>query len=1288
MKLLLTILLSFVSGVSIYSSNAKFYSINSIYGISMREVSSVCKDDNGFIWASSKNGVLRITEGNYRIYQLPYISANVLSVKVIYSKGRLIAFTNNGQLFIYNELYDRFDVYLDLRVPTDNLYITVEKIVTDHEQALWIASSAGLYQYKNEQLHAVKELSKETYSIDWYDKDHLFAATEDGLYLLNIHTLDQKRMYRINNHNIRFSTIYYDKSIARLWVGTLFDGLYYYDLNKNQLEGTSIKDFPKQPIGVIEANTDSTLLVGIDGQGIWEINRNGDSVLNIYKEDGDNPSSLCGDGVYDVFCDDKKRIWVATYSGGLSYFDQESPLVSQITHQINNPYSLGNNNVNNVLEDSRGNIWFATNNGISRWKVSTNQWDTYYKNTYEQAQVFHALCEDDQGNIWAGTYSSGLYILDGENGKELAHHSPHTDSESAGKFIFDIFKDSEGDIWLGSVRGYLACYVSKEKRFRLYPGQPVRSFAELSSGKMLLACSYALLLFDKQTETIDYLADHLTQDILITDSIIWIGTGGDGLIRYNYSDRTSRKITTEDGLPSNFVNSILYTDGHLWLGTEGGLCRYNPATSAIDVYSSIFALSSISFNINASTKLKNGEMVWGTNNGAVMFNPNVLHHAQLNGRIFLQDIYISGRSIKENSDILRDIPVDKQTEFSLKHNQNNIAIELLPIGVSSSASKFSWKMEGLDQDWTSPSNLKLINYTNIPSGNFRLMVRMYNNSLSQIVDERMLYVHIIPPYWQTWWFRIIVFFILASIAYFSLKFYINRLKQLHAEDKIRFFTNTAHDIRTSLTLINAPIEELNKEETLSNRGRYYLDLATEQSGRLSFVATQLLDFQKVDIGKGQLFLVMADVVNLVCRRKTMFESAAGRKNVRLEFTSNQEHFVTAVDEIKMEKVIDNLISNAIKYSHPDGNVEIKLLCNTKEWVLEVKDYGLGISENAKKKLFREFYRGDNIVNSKMVGSGIGLLLVKNYVNMHQGHVFLESKENEGASFCITIPYKEVADALSSSTDSTPIIFTATDYPSDVTDINSLAGTHAHILIVEDNNDLQNFLKVSLQERYRISIANDGVEAWDLIRQEAPDLIISDIMMPHMDGFELCRLIKSTFETSHIPVILLTALSEKVHLLEGLGLGAEDYITKPFDMAILSQRITSIIKNREAVRNKVLGRVEQSDSKQPIFSNKLNDQFVKKALEVIQHNMDNTDFGKDEFASSMNVSTSLLYKKIKSLTGQSPVDFIKTIRLNHALELLKSRQYTITEVSEYCGFSSISYFSTVFKKHFGKPPTEI
>jgi CheY-like chemotaxis protein/anti-sigma regulatory factor (Ser/Thr protein kinase) len=392
----------------------------------------------------------------------------------------------------------------------------------------------------------------------------------------------------------------------------------------------------------------------------------------------------------------------------------------------------------------------------------------------------------------------------------------------------------------------------------------------------------------------------------------------------------------------------------------------------------------------------------------------------------------------------------------------------------------------------------------------------------------------------------------------------------------------------------------------------------------------------------------------------------------------------------IEKVIDNLISNAVKYSNSGSQVQILFTGDARRWILEVKDQGIGIGKKAQRKLFREFYRSENAVNSKIVGSGIGLLLAKNYVALHKGTITCVSEKNVGSCFKIIIPFKEVVEESVPNriTELIPVSeSTQQIQPLPLLPQESVKKVDMHILVVEDNDDLRDFMQYPLAEAFEVQTAEDGEQAWKIIQKQQPDLVVSDVMMPNMDGFELCRLMKSTYETSHIPIILLTSLTEKAQQLHGLGLGADDYLTKPFDMTLLAQRIKSIIQNRKTVREKAL-KIIGENRDEPILSNELNDRFVKKAVEVVHRHIADSAFGKDEFASAMNVSSSLLYKKIKAFTDQSPVDFIKTIRLNYALELLQSHKYTVTEAGELCGFSSVGYFSTVFRKHFGKSPTEI
>jgi len=1274
------------------ASTAKFYSVNALFGISLREVNSVCSDSYGFIWASSKTGILRIMADDYRIYQLPYENANVITVKLICTNSRLLAYTNNGQIFLFNQVLDRFELMVDIGRVLKSQHVIVQDLLQEANGALWIASSEGFFKYEFGKLMMLERFESEDYFITWFDDQYLILVRNEGIWLWNRQNNTKQCIYE--NHKVNAltpSSLCYDAQSDKLWIGTISNGLFAFDWQTKSfypvLEGT----FPKQPILAIEKKSGSALFVGIDGRGIWELNKD-ERLINVYNEQVDDPSSLKGNGVYDIFCDQNNRIWVCSYSGGLSFFDETPPQINQITHHINSVNSLGNNDVNSIIQDRSGKLWFATNNGISCWDVETNQWRHFYNKNNQQSVVFLTLCEDDMGRIWAGSYSLGVFVLDEKSGAEIAHYPGgigHAEMPLA--FIFDICKDSQGDIWIGGGNGEYVCYQVKQSKFRAYSREPVRAFAEVSPGQLLLGCSYGLLSLEKSTGISKRLLIGFSiRDVLVKGDEAWVCTGGDGLVKYNLKTETTEKFNVLSGMPSNFVNSIEYADGYYWLGTENGCCRFNPKDKSFLTYSAIYPLSRTSFNSAAHFKLNNGSLAWGTNSGAVLFAPSSLQEMPAEGKIYFQDLLVAGSSVRDSSFFDLKTPVDSLESINLNYHQNTISLEVLSLKANAGA-KFSWKLDGFDKSWSVPSDNRFLTYTNIPNGNFVLRIKLYDSSLSKVVAERSLVIKVIPPFWKSYWFWIIIYVIVIGLLLLVLQYYIRSLKQKHTEEKVRFFTNTAHDIRTSLTLIKAPVEELSREPNLSAAGKHYLGIAIEQARRLSMVVTQLMDFQKVDIGKEQLSYSMIDVVAFVSNRLSMFESVAKNKNVELLFKPVLSSYFTAVDEPKMERIIDNLVSNAIKYSNAGGRVVVDLQGDEKKWSFSIKDDGIGINKSAQRRLFKEFYRAENAINSKVVGSGIGLLLVKNYVTMHKGTITCHSQENKGSTFQFEIPH------IDNTSESTPDNRFAVSDSSMIPAYDVVSQMSAFeeepqepemkVLIVEDNDDLLSFMQSTLSREFKVFTAVNGIQALEVIDQQMPDLIVSDIMMPEMDGFELCQKLKSTYETSHIPVVLLTALSEKTEQLKGLGLGADDYLTKPFDMNLLVQRIKSIIRNRSVVREKALrlGRISPSE---PIVANELNDKFMKKMMDVAKANIANSEFNKDEFASAMNVSSSLLYKKIKSLTNLSPTDFIKVVRLEYSLELLRSRQYNVTEVSELCGFTSVGYFSTVFRKHYGKSPTEI
>lgn len=440
-----------------------------------------------------------------------------------------------------------------------------------------------------------------------------------------------------------------------------------------------------------------------------------------------------------------------------------------------------------------------------------------------------------------------------------------------------------------------------------------------------------------------------------------------------------------------------------------------------------------------------------------------------------------------------------------------------------------------------------------------------------------------------------------------------------------------------------------------------------------------------------------DIVFLVARRRWLFESKARDKNIRLSFSCNEALFVSAVDEAMMEKVTDSLLHNAVEYSRPSGEVFLILTCGTENWTLEVNYPGVDTDKKMSRKPFGRFLRNESRADSSADIAETELFPAKNYVAMHGGILTRISRENADSTIKIVVPvmkiggdegYESETSQTSRKTESETNVENEVE-PKNCKPVEKTTNVRprTRLLIVEGDDDLRNFMRHALGDEFKVFAVSDGSNAWDVVRRRLPDMIVSGVMMSGIDGFELCRLVKSTYETSHIPVVLLTSLTEKARQLQALRLGADDYLTKPFDMDLLVQRIKSIIRNRRAIREKALKMLD-GDREETLFGNESNDLFVKDAVEVVRANMGNRNFGKEEFAVAMNISSSLLYKKLKSLTGLSIVDFIKSIRLNHASELLKTRKHTVTEISEMCGFSSLGYFSATFKKHFGKTPMEL
>ena len=1267
-----TMLLLTFGGTVCMGESPIFHNVNSLYNISIRETNSVCKDADGFVWVSSKMGILRFASHNYCIYQLPYSEHNALTVRLECRGNMLVAYCNSGQIFVYNRIADQFEPLSNLTSFMINKQQIVYKIAIDAKQNLWIGTSNGFYKYTGDQILTI-ESEGAFFNLEWFSDNNLILAERNKLEIIDTGAPDAQP------HDIGASlppsiktSLLCDTRRNRLWIGTKTDGLLRLDLTDHT--ATAIDGIPKLPVLALRQFNDSTLLAGIDGHGICAIDIESGQIKNIYQNDRNNPQSLASNGVYDILCDPGKRVWVCTYDDGVLFSNIESKNVTQHQHLINNDNSIKDNHVNDVCEDADGNLWFATNNGVCRYNPLTDKWMHTLTDKHESTNVFLSVCADSDGRIWAGTYSSGLYVLD-SNGKIVTHYSSTSHGTYNNDFVFSLLNDSNNDMWIGGTNNDIFRYNRRSRNFSRFDYVPVNTFAELDSANMLLGCTSGLFKLNKTTGDRNVLIDScIVNDILVRGDTIWVATHGNGLLSINRNGETTAHYDMRDGLPSDFVTSLLYSSGHLWIGTETGLCKFAPSSGKSYIFPSTPQLSA-SFNRHAATVMSNGDLVWGTNSGAVCLNPNFEPDEQAIGKIFIQDIIVAGSSIRNKADMTGNMPINQLNNLKLNYTQNTVKVELEALG-RIVGPRFAWKMDGLDADWNLPTTQNIISYPNLPSSSFNLIIRLYDNTMSYIIDERELKITVKPAFWRTWQFIAFCYILAAAIIFAFLMRYISEMKRRHSEDKIRFFANTAHEMRTSLMLIKAPIDELSKETGLSKQGEKNLEIASQQARQLSAVVTQLMDFQKADIGKEYLKLVDTEMIAFVNQKVQMFESLALKNNSPITFEHNTESLITAIDIDMIGKVIDNLLSNAIKYSPNGGKITVRLLSGIAVWRLQVTDNGIGISESEQRHLFREFYRSENAVNSKVIGSGIGLMLVKSYVELHGGCVGCMSQLNQGSTFTIEIPMATVGTKPAKQPNKKQ---TAKNEP------DTTGQTDITLLIVEDNDNLLQFMSDTLANEFNILTATNGSNAWQSILQQQPDIVVSDVMMPEMDGFELCRLLKSTFETAHIPIILLTALSGRAEQLQGLGLGADDYLTKPFDMDILRLRLKTIVRNRQLTKSKIINSLSHGTPVE--LGNKQNDEFVQKLHLTVKENMGNSDFDKEQFAAAMNVSSSLLYKKIKALTDLSPTDFIKTARLEYAQQMLKSQRYNITEISEMCGFASPAYFSTVYKKQFGVPPSD-
>jgi signal transduction histidine kinase/ligand-binding sensor domain-containing protein/DNA-binding response OmpR family regulator len=1096
--------------------------------------------------------------------------------------------------------------------------------------------------------------------------------------------------------------------------------------------------------GVVEGEK-GRIWVGTDHGGINVIDKRDFSASYIRHND-EVEKSLAHNSINALYKDEEGIIWVGTFKKGINYYHPYNIRFPHFKHQASVSQSLPYDDINAFVEDEKGNLWIGTNGGgLLYWNRATNTYTRYKHNPADpnslSGDVIVSLLLDKNKTLWVGTWLGGLDRLDGTTFTHF-RNEPGNPRSLSDDSIWEMFEDSRGNLWLGTLRGGLELFDREKNVFRhSLSGKgefPVHcdyisSIAEDSKGNIWVGGGYGVDVFNPDTGRSTYffhdpkdpqslVSNNITYIHRDSENHIWIGTS-EGLDLYDEKTNSFRHFTQADGLPNNTIIAIVEDgDKNLWLSTPNGVShmrinRKVEMNASFRNFNELDGLQSKAFNENAALRTRKGEVVLGGPNGFNVFQPADIGENNLSPRIVFTDFQLFNKSVEVGKAVNRRILLPKsisETEhIILEHDQNVFSIEFSALNFfHPEKTMYRYKLEGFDEEWhAAGNNSRKITYTNLDAGDYELKVIAANGDGIWNEEGISLHISVLAPFWLTTE-AFVIYAILAILLLIlarkmelqraRMKFVVEQerreARQMHELDlmKIKFLTNVSHEFQTPLTLILAPIERLLKTTKDKDQLQQF-EMINRNAKRLLNLVNQLLDFRKIEVEELNLYPSEGNVVKFVEATVNSFSALSDKKNIALTFKSNVEELQVSFDMDKLEKILFNLLSNAFKFTPDYGNIHVTLNCydndsssaGIKILELKVKDTGIGIAKENHQKVFERFFQ--DVVPGNMVnqGSGIGLSITKEFVKIHGGIITLDSAPNQGSCFTVTIPVKEIvpmAVPVEAHEESRKAKAEATTAPADkLQHVSSYLDNAPVVLLVEDSEDFRFYLKDNLKEHFTIIEAKDGREGWQKALAHMPDLIVSDLMMPEVNGIDFCKKIKADSRTSHIPFVLLTAHASEDKKLDGLNIGANDYITKPFSFDILLSRIKNLITQRELLQKLFEKKISVQTSEDKIVS--LDDKLVQNAIKVVEENLSNADFSVEMMSRELGVSRVHLYKKLLAITGQSPVEFIRRIRLQHAAQFLQKSQLTVAEVAYKVGFNNRKYFTKYFKDEYKILPSQ-
>jgi signal transduction histidine kinase/ligand-binding sensor domain-containing protein/DNA-binding response OmpR family regulator len=1362
-SLCICLLLLFWS-VAINAQNQQltFERVTAEQGLTSNRINGIVQDQQGFIWIATNNGLNRydgFENKQYTKLQDDTTSLSNNSVLALYcDSGNQLWILTINYLHRYNRKLDNFDRFLISEInesyryenkgfivsdksgniwvgtPTNGLFCmnkqeqickniapeikAVSSIYSDQEGKIWIGSENGMLtsydpDSKKTETFKIPDGIRRTVKDDfiwkiWPENNgklNLFLTS--GFFQFDIlsgkfsELTDWNRAINSSEHELR--SVYVDND--KVWVGTQASGLYIIDLKNNK--SNRIQTISNN---LNSLSNNSVVSVIKDGSGVyWVATKDGlnkyDPTMELfarYQNEPENPKSLHYNFV-SSFCESPDgSIWVGTFGKGIAVFDKVYETFKPINHNPENPGSLVNDAVRALEPDLDGNIWIGTTNGLSKYNTRQQKF-TNYKSSSEKGSLdsddILSLLVSKDNHLYVGTNGEGVSVCELE------------------KIDVDGFKTCSPD-------------------FGLLSSGKVRKMTELNNGTIVFGTfgggldflfqgkikNLSLSDFSKSIDS-DYI-NALCED---KEKNVWVGTW-DGLFLLDSTLTIKQQFNTFNGLPSNEITGIITDNsGDIWVSSMNGLSHLSKTSEndfKISNYTSRNGLQGSYFTTYSTLKTSDGELYFGGYNGFNRFYPEKIKIIQKAPEVILTDFQVFNQSVpinqKVNGRILLTENISDTKSITLGNQHKVVGFRFAAMATSQVEKvKYACLMQGVDPDWVILNhNQRSISYNNLSPGDYTFTVKASNSEGIWDSAGTSISITVLPPFWKTWWAFVFYLLAITGFLYLAREYSLSRerlenkalVEHIQREKdaeinnlKIKFFINISHEIRTPLSLIIAPLEKLLHTENVNQDIKKYLKIMYGNTHRLLTLINQLLDFRKIETGNVHLQVAPYDVVGFVDDIKKAFDENAVQKNIEFSFSSNISSLQLWFDPDSMEKIMFNLLSNAFKFTRPNGRINILLNHLETEEVCEilVRDSGIGVEADKLKKLFDRFYQVEtkSFLKQDSMGSGIGLSIVKNLVELHKGEITVESTHGEFTQFRIVFKMEKrhLENNNNITISETPVPYSLnyqfiTPVTEELDSAESVESANSQnqrkdikILIVEDNPEIRYYLKQSLQPDYEIIEAADGKTGCEMAVQQIPDLIVTDVMMPEMDGIELCKRLKNEMLTQHIPIIILSAKSSIEDTLAGLETGADDYVPKPFNEQILQAKIKTLITNRQKLIEKYSELKIKPDIEEVQDTLSFDDIFVTRVVAFIKENISDETLTNEKIEAHFKTNKMQLYRKLKAVTGWSVNSLIREIRIREALKLLQHSEKNISEIAYQLGFSDPLYFSKYFKKEVGVAP---